>query len=200
MSIEIYLSGLLCFFRMSVTAEKIRLNFYLKWCRKCAGFFLFSVHIWLRVNQPRKRLLKYTCMSLSYYKLSLWTIAWSNHKHQLWFLYEQYHFKSIYNSNLFTWPNYILKITGYSFLAFSENKRIEPLGKWYQFVVTRESYWISELGKHQLSYACKSNLIIKGQLNRVFVFVECVKRANWRTVLARGLNYCRNYWLCVLVG
>lgn len=165
----------------------------------CWGF-LFSVHIWLRVNQPRKRLLKYTCMSLSYYKLSLWTIAWSNHKHQLWFLYEQYHFKSIYNSNLFTWPNYILKITGYSFLAFSENKRIGPLGKWYQFVVTRESYWISELGKHQLSYACKSNLIIKGQLNRVFVFVECVKRANWRTVLARGVNYCRNYWLCVLVG
>lgn len=25
----------------------------------------------------------------------LWTITWSNHKHQLWFLYGQYHFKSI---------------------------------------------------------------------------------------------------------
>lgn len=212
MSIEIYLSGLLCFFRMSVKAEKIRLNFYLKWCRKCAGFFLFSVHIWLvtagNVLFPHFlwTSLKSVCWSIHVCHLVttschvLWTIAWSNHKHQLWFLYEQYHFKSIYNSNLFTWPNYILKITGYSFLAFSENKRTGPLGKWYQFVVTRESYWISELGKHQLSYACKLNLIIKGQLNRVFVFVECVKRANWRTVLARGVNYCRNYWLCVLVG
>lgn len=212
MSIEIYLSGLLCFFRMSVKAEKIRLNFYLKWCRKCAGFFLFSVHIWLvtagNVSFPHFlwTSLKSVCWSIHVCHLVttschvLWTIAWSYHKYQLWFLYEQYHFKSIYNSNLYKWPNYILKITGYSFLAFSENKRTGPLGKWYQFVVTRESYWISELGKHQLSYACKLNLIIKGQLNRVFVFVECVKRANWRTVLARGVNYCRTYWLCVLVG
>lgn len=201
MSIEIYLSGLLCFFRMSVKAEKIRLNFYLKWCRKCAGFFYFRFiydFVWTSLESVCWSI--HVCHLVTTSCHVLWTITWSNHKHQLWFLYEQYHFKSIYNSNLFTWPNYILKITGCSFLAFSENKRTGPLGKWYQFVVTRESYWISELGKHQLSYACKSNLIIKGQLNRVFVFVECVKRANWRTVLARGVNYCRNYWLCVLVG
>lgn len=83
--------------------------------------FLFSVHIWLvtagYVLFPHFlwTSLESVCWSIHVCHLVttschvLWTITWSNHKHQLWFLYEQYHFKSIYNSNLFTWPNYILK-------------------------------------------------------------------------------------------
>lgn len=77
--------------------------------------FLFSVHIWLvtagYVLFPHflSTSLESVCWSIHVCHLVttschvLWTIAWSNHKHQLWFLYEQYHFKSIYNSNLFTW-------------------------------------------------------------------------------------------------
>lgn len=99
--------------------------------------FFFSVHIWLvtagNVLFPHFlwTSLKSVCWSIHVCHLVttschvLWTIAWSNHKHQLWFLYEQYHFKSIYNSNLFTWPNYILKIT-----AFSHFLRINELDPW----------------------------------------------------------------------